>query len=138
VANVTGLDHRGRYRCAGCQRPCQRRELFTLPSKSIQLCAEHRWNAKDYRAAFDINGVHDETGVELLRRKHDRAAACESVEEAHYEAEAVEQRWRAADDIFACEGHGIAEESGVVDDVSVDGIVSTFTSTPSNVPYLHM
>jgi hypothetical protein len=102
-----------------------------LAGKDIQFRTKHRRYTVEHCAALGINGVDNKTGVELLGREHYGAATCEGAEEAHHKAKAVEQRWRAADDIFIRESQSVAEESGVVDDVTVEEVISAFTSRPA-------
>lgn len=43
----------------------------------------------------------------------------EGAQEAHYQAEAVEEWWGAADDVVGCELHSVGNEAAVIDQVAV-------------------
>ena len=57
-------------------------------------------------------------GVEGLGGVDDATAVCEGREETEGEAEAVEEGWRAAEDIVLGERHAVADETRVVQKVA--------------------
>lgn len=80
---------------------------------------KHGGDAVDGRAGLLRDGLQSGRDVEDLCWIDNLPAVGDDGEEAEDEAEAVEQRRGAAQDVVGCESHPVADESRIVDQVAV-------------------
>lgn len=102
---------------AGPQPQVRRAQVLRLGQR--EQAVEHGGDAVQRGALLADHGAERCRRVEHLGRIDDLGAVGDDGHQAEYEAEAVEERGRTAEDVVWCEPHAVPDEAGVVYNIAM-------------------